>query len=311
MVGGIDWNRSKFNRAVQAYRQLGSAFKPIVYATAIDRGYTPTSILLDSPVSYSVGPGQPLYSPRNYDRRFEGPVTLRRALEQSRNIPAVRMMEQLTPEQVISFAQRLGFHSEMRPYLSLALGASEASLAELTSAYSAFANHGVRMRPFHVRRISDREGNLLEENRAEPNDAIRADTAFITTNLLRGVVQRGTAARAASLNWPLAGKTGTVDDYTDAWFIGFDPDVSVGVWVGLDDKKPLGYGETGSQAALPIWIDFMRAYIEARGDRDNPPQFEPPGNIVFVTVDRGSGAPGGGFIEAFISGTQPGRGFFR
>ena len=298
MVGGFSFARSKFNRATQARRQLGSTFKPIVYTAAIDRGYTPASVFIDEPVAYNAGAGQPPYSPLNYDRRFEGAVTLRRALEQSRNIPAVKAMEEIGPRNVVQYAQRFGFPSTYQPYLSLALGAAEATLVEVTSAYSAFPNQGVRMRPYSVVTIADREGNVLEENRPEPHEAMRADTAFVMTNLLRGVVQRGTAAAAASLDWPLAGKTGTMDEYTDAWFIGFDPNITVGVWIGRDEKKPLGYGETGGTAALPIWMDFMRAYIERRGDRQNPPRFEPPGNIVFVTLDSG-------ITEAFISGTQP------
>jgi penicillin-binding protein 1A len=154
------------------------------------------------------------------------------------------------------------------------------------------------MVPYAMVSVSDRDGNVLDEHRPEPREAIRADTAFVMTNLLRGVVQRGTGAAAAALDWPLAGKTGTVDDYTDAWFIGFDPNMTVGVWVGYDEKKPIGHNETGAVAALPIWMDFMRAYIDARGDRNNPPQFEAPGNIVFVTLDSG-------VSEAFINGTQP------
>jgi penicillin-binding protein 1A len=298
MVGGYSFARSKFNRATQARRQMGSAFKPIVYTAAIDRGFTPVSVFVDEPVSYPSGPNQPPYQPLNYDRKFEGPVTLRRALEQSRNIPAVKAMLEVGPRQVVAYAARFGFPEKMQPYLSLSLGAAEATLVEVTSAYSAFPNQGVRMTPYAVTTIADREGNILEENRAEAREAVRADTAFVMTNLLRGVVQRGTAAAAASLDWPLAGKTGTMDEYTDAWFVGFDPNITVGVWVGYDEKKPLGYGETGAAAALPIWIDFMKAYIDARGDRTNPPRFEPPGNIVFVTLDSG-------ISEAFINGTQP------
>jgi penicillin-binding protein 1A len=198
----------------------------------------------------------------------------------------------------VEYARRFGFGGEYQPYLSLALGAAEATLVEVTSAYTAFPNHGVRMVPYSVVTIADREGNVLEENRPQPSEAIRADTAYVMTNLLRGVVQRGTAAAAAALDWPLAGKTGTMDEYTDAWFIGFDPDITVGVWVGRDEKKPIGNGETGATAALPIWMDFMRAYIDARGDRSQPPQFDAPGNIVFVTLDSG-------ITEAFINGTQP------
>ncbi|RPJ71826.1 MAG: PBP1A family penicillin-binding protein [Acidobacteria bacterium] len=311
MVGGRSFSRSKFNRATQAYRQMGSGFKPFLYTAAIDRGLTPASPVLDAPVSFPSGPGQPPYSPSNYDRKFEGVITLRRALEQSRNVPAVRTMDLVGPKHVVEYARRFGFHGPMEPYLSLALGAAEASLMETVAAYSVFPNQGVLMRPFQILRVVDRDGNVLEENRPQSKDAIRADTAYVLTSLLRGVVQRGTAASAASLGWPLAGKTGTTNDYTDAWFTGFDPNITVGVWVGHDDKKPLGPSETGTQAALPIWIRFMKAYIERRGDRQNPPAFQAPGNIVFVSVDRTTGSPLGGdtpgaISEAFIAGTQPG-----
>jgi penicillin-binding protein 1A len=219
------------------------------------------------------------------------------------------MMEALGPQQVINYARRFGLQSKLEPYLSLALGAADLTLLDMTSAYSAFPNGGVRMRPYSILKISDREGNVLEENRSEPEDAIRADTAFVMTSLLRGVVQRGTAGSAAKLGWPLGGKTGTTDDYGDAWFIGFDPDITVGVWVGHDERKPIGHNETGGVAALPIWIEFMRAYIETR-DPKNPPGFVPPGNIVFLPVNASSGALAGegetGISETFISGTQPG-----
>ena len=209
---------------------------------------------------------------------------------------------------MIAFARRLGLESPIPPYLPVALGAAEATLLEMTSAYSVFPNQGVRMKPYAIQKVTDRAGNVLEENRPEPQDAIRADTAFVMTNLLRGVVQRGTAAKAASLNWPVGGKTGTTDDYTDAWFIGFDPDITIGVWIGLDQKKPIGRDMTGSTAALPVWMDIMKVWI---GDRKEAPVFEPPGNIVFMPVDRatgnyaGEGSPGA-ISEAFIAGTQPG-----
>src|SRR5262245_42076117 len=236
MVGGWSFGRSKFNRAVQAYRQLGSTFKPIVYTTAIDRGFTPTSIIVDAPVSYAAGNGQ-IYSPHNYDHKFLGPITLRYALEESRNIPAIKMMDTLGPKNVLDYAKRFGFEENFPPYLPIALGAGDATLMEVTSAYTAFPNQGVRMKPFSVLSVKDRDGNLLEENRGEPTDVVRADTAFVMTNLLRGVLSpRGTGARATSLamQWPLAGKTGTVDENTDAWFIGFDPDIAVGVWLGFE-----------------------------------------------------------------------------
>ena len=310
LVGGWSFDRSKFNRAVQAYRQLGSTFKPVVYTTAIDRGFTPASIIVDQPVAYDAGAGQ-IYSPQNYDHKFEGPITLRRALEDSRNIPAVKMMDLVGPANVVGYAKKFGFSEPFQPYLSLALGAGEATLMEVTSAYTAFPNGGVRMKPFDVLKVMDREGNLLEEGRSQASDVIRADTAFVMTNLLRGVTTHGTGAAAASLKWTLAGKTGTVDDNTDAWFIGFDPEMTVGVWTGLDEKKPIGRTETGAQAALPIWMEFMKDYIAGRPDKGEPPQFEVPGNIVFVPVNRATGTPvgddaEGAFREAFISGTQPG-----
>ncbi|MBA3269476.1 MAG: PBP1A family penicillin-binding protein [Acidobacteria bacterium] len=309
MVGGFSFARSKFNRATQAHRQMGSTFKPFLYTAAIDRGLTPTSILVDAPAAFNAGAGQPPYAPGNYDGKFEGAMTLRRALEQSRNIPAVRVMEMLGPQQVVSYARRFGFPETFPAYLSTALGAAESTLLEITSAYTAFPNQGIRLQPYQVTAVVDREGNVLEETRPAPREAIRADTAFVMTNLLRGVVQHGTAAAANRLKWPLAGKTGTVDDYTDAWFIGFDPNITVGVWVGYDEKKPIGSGETGGVTALPIWIDFIAEYIRLRGDREHPPDFEPPGNIIFVAVDYATGEspadPAAAISEAFISGTQP------
>jgi penicillin-binding protein 1A len=310
LVGGYSFSRSKFNRATQAYRQMGSTVKPILYTAAIDRGLTPTTILIDEPTTFDAGAGQPPYSPRNYDRKFMGPLTLRRALEQSRNIPSVKVIDMLGPTQVAAYAKKFGFAQDFRPFLSMALGAQEVTLLELTSAFSAFPNHGIRMEPSFANAITDRDGSLLEERRPQPRDAIRADTAFVLTNLMEGVVKHGTAASAASLNWPLAGKTGTVDDNTDAWFVGFDPNITVGVWIGRDEKKPIGYNETGTTAALPMWMDFMKEYIELYGNRENPPKFESPGNIVFMPVDRYTGEPassesGAIVTEAFISGTQP------
>jgi penicillin-binding protein 1A len=310
MVGGLSFARSKFNRAVQAERQMGSGFKPIVYTAAIDRGLTPVTILMDTPASFEAGPGQPPYTPRDYDGKFEGPITLRHALEESRNVPAVRTIEQIGPPEVIKYARRFGFRGRLEPYLSLALGSAEATLLEVTDAYSVFPNQGVLMTPYDILRVVDRDGDLLEQNRPQAREAIRADTAFVMTNLMEGVILRGTGAAAASLDWPLGGKTGTTNDFTDAWFTGFDPHITVGVWVGHDDKKPLGPAETGAQAALPIWIDFMKAYIARYGDREHPPTFDAPGNIVFMSVDRVTGQPVAGdapnaINEAFLAGTEP------
>jgi penicillin-binding protein 1A len=227
------------------------------------------------------------------------------------------MMDTLGPKNVLAYAKRFGFEEDFPPYLPIALGAGDATLLEVTSAYTTFPNQGVRMKPFGVLSVKDRDGNLLEENRAEPSDVIRADTAFVMTNLLRGVLLHGTAISAAGLasQWPLAGKTGTVDDNTDAWFIGFDPSITVGVWVGNDEKKSMGNQEQGALAALPIWVDFMKAYIDGRPDKADPPMFEAPGNIVFLAVDKLNGAvlsseAPGSINEAFIAGTQPGANSF-
>jgi penicillin-binding protein 1A len=315
MVGGWDFQVSKFNRAVQAYRQMGSTFKPIVYTAAIDRGFTPASIIVDAPVAYPSGNGQ-VYSPQNYDHTFLGPITLRYALEESRNIPAIKMMDEIGPKNVLTYAKRFGFGEDFPPYLPIALGAGDATLMEVTSAYTTFPNQGMRMKPWSIVNVKDREGNLLEQNRPEPTEVIGADSAFVMTNMLRGVLSpRGTGARATSMaaKWPLAGKTGTVDNNTDAWFVGFDPDITVGVWVGMDDKrKSLGGDEQGAKAALPIWMSFMQDYIASRTDQDNPPQFPPPGNIVFLAVDKSTGTATtqdtpGAITEAFIAGTEPGR----
>ena len=313
MVGGYDFERSKFNRSTQAYRQLGSLFKGVLYAAVVDQGYTAASTVIDEPVSYDVGPAQDLYEPTNYDHTYEGPITLRRALEKSRNVPAVWMMNELGPETVVDFARRFGFTSPIPPFLSVALGSAEATLMEATSAYSAFPNRGTRMVPYRIERIIDRAGDVLETGRPIPQDALRPDTAYIMVSLMRGVVQRGTAVRASRLNWPLGGKTGTMDDYTDAWFVGFGPDITVGVWVGYDEKKTLGDGEEGARVALPIWIDLVRAYIDGR---EAPEGFFPPDNIVFRSVDPMTGDvtepwSSGALQEAFIAGTEPGSALFR
>src|SRR5688500_9671549 len=305
MVGGADFERTKFNRATQAMRQVGSAFKPFVYAAAIERaGYTPATIVVDSPVSFPDNAG--VWSPHNFDYTFQGPIPVRRALEQSRNIPAVKTLEAVGIKTGIEYAHKLGLSGALPPYLPLALGAGEATLIEMTSAYAAFANQGLRMKPYMITKITDRDGNIIEEGRPAARDAIRADTAYIMTSLLRGVVQRGTAARASSLNRHIAGKTGTTNDMTDAWFIGFEPSLSAGVWLGYDDKrKTLGRHEEGSRAALPIWMDFWAQVM-----KDRPvEEFAVPGNIVFVPVDRAgyAGLPGdpGVRMEPFIAGTEP------
>jgi penicillin-binding protein 1A len=298
MVGGQSFERSQFNRAIQAMRQVGSLFKPFVYVAAVDTGYTAATEIDDSPVSFFAGPGQPPYEPRNYDREYHGPITLRQALEGSRNVPTIKLMDKLGPPRVIEYARKLGITSPLPPYLSVAIGAAEGTLLEMVSAYTAFPNQGVRMAPILVTEVVDREGNVLEQRRPQPQEAIRADTAYIVTSLLQGVVEHGTATRARVLKWPLGGKTGTTDDYTDAWFIGFDPDITIGVWIGFDQKRPIGANQTGTEAALPIWIDVMKTWVERRrAALEDPPGFPRPNNVTTVITDRGP--------EVFIVGTEP------
>ena len=299
MIGGSSFERSQFNRAMQAMRQVGSLFKPFVYVAAIDTGYTAASEIEDAPVSFFAGPGQPPYEPKNYDREYEGFITLRRALEGSRNVPTIRLMDKLGPPQVIKYARQLGITAPLPPYLSTAIGAAESTLIEMTSAYSAFPNQGVRMKPSLLLEVADREGNILEQTRPQPHESIRADTAYIVTSLLTGVVQNGTGTSARVLQWPVGGKTGTTDDYTDAWFIGFDPDITIGVWVGFDQKRTIGNNQTGTEAALPIWIETMKTWVARRKkELDAPPEFTRPTNVTTVLTDRGP--------EVFIVGTQPG-----
>lgn len=301
MIGGTNFERSQFNRAVQAMRQVGSIFKPFVFTAAIDRGYTASSLVLDAPVSFPAGPGQPPYQPQNYEKgEYGGDITLRWALEHSRNIPTVRLMDALGPKTVISYAQRMGISSPIPPYLSSALGAGESTLMQVTSAYTAFPNQGVRMSPILFTDVTDRDGNVLEQHRSEPREAIRADTAYVMTHMLEGVITAGTGTTSAteslrSEKWPIAGKTGTTDDFTDAWFVGFDPDITVGVWVGYDLKKPMGPGMTGAGAALPVWSAIMKTWVEQRRkEMTEPSSFLRPGNVIFING------------EAYIAGTEPG-----
>ncbi len=306
MVGGFDFERSKFNRATQARRQPGSSFKAFAAGAAIEEGYTATSLILDEPVRYVDPHIAEAYEPKNYDMKYEGWVTLRRMIEASRNVPAVRLTQQLGPQKVADYARRLGLEGPIPPYLSITLGAAEATLQEMVSAYSAFANQGIRMHPYFVIKVTDRDGNVLEENFPKAASAIRADSAYIVTNILRGVVQRGTGAAASRLGRPLAGKTGTTNDYTDAWFIGYDPTLVAGTWIGFDQKVPLGDRETGTRTALAPWMAFMGEVLADKPIED----FLVPSNIVFVPVDRKTGYPASGedpqlLLEAFISGTEP------
>ncbi|MGH9499835.1 MAG: penicillin-binding protein 1A [Terriglobales bacterium] len=270
MVGGRDFEESKFNRATQALRQVGSSFKPYVYTAAIDQGAKPDDTVLDAPVTFETASGP--YVPHNYDEKFEGVITLRRALAQSRNIPALKIADGLGIKTVIDYAHRFGITSNMPPYLPVALGAAEVTLFEQTSAFSVFPNDGVRVMPRYITKVTDYEGRVLEEDFPEVKDVISARTARIMTSMLQEVVRHGTGIAAASMKYPLGGKTGTTNDFTDAWFIGFSPAMTTGVWVGYDEKKSLGEKESGARAALPIWMDFMKVALAGK----DPGAFEPP-----------------------------------
>jgi len=262
MVGGRDFNVSKFNRATQAFRQVGSSFKPYVYTTVIEGGASPDDTILDEPVSFETSSGP--YTPHNYDEKFEGIITLRRALAQSRNIPALKLANKVGIKNVIDYAGRFGITSKLPPYLPVALGSAEITLLEQTSAYSVFPNDGVRVSPRYITRVTDYEGRVLEEDFPDVKDVISERTARIMTSMLREVVLHGTGIAASKLPFPVGGKTGTTNDFTDAWFVGFTSTMSCGVWVGYDEKKSLGAKETGAHAALPIWMNFMTAAMAGK-----------------------------------------------
>jgi penicillin-binding protein 1A len=260
MVGGYSFEDSKFNRATQAYRQVGSSFKVYVYADALEKGATPFDTILDAPFTVTSG-GQP-YSPHNYDEKFEGNITLRRALAGSRNVPAVKLAEKIGISSVVDVTRRFGITTSLPPYLPLALGAADMKLSEHVSAFTVFPNDGIRIDPHMIRRVTSYDGALLEEAHPEVHDVISPEVARTMTAMLEEVIQFGTGMQAKALGRPAAGKTGTTQDYTDAWFIGFTPQLTAGVWVGYDDKQiSLGKKETGARAALPIWLEFMQGAL--------------------------------------------------
>lgn len=262
LVGGYDFNRVRLNHATQGLRQTGSAFKPFIYAAAVEAGLMPEDHVLDAPLQ--IGD----WAPSNYDRVFKGSITIARAVAESRNVPAVRVLQRIGIARAVRMVERLGLPNPMAPFLPSALGATEEPLLAMTAAYAIFANQGRRVVPHLIRRVVDRDGRELERWEAPPTEQVLDPyVASTMVRLLQGVVDGGTAARirtyAEFREWPIAGKTGTVNDFTDAWFIGFTPTVCAGVWIGFSDRKrSLGPGETGSVAALPIWIDFMREYLK-------------------------------------------------
>ena len=263
MVGGYSFDESKFNRATQAQRQVGSSFKIYVYSAAIEQGFSPFDTILDAPFTTMSG-GQP-YSPHNYDEKFEGVITLRRALDGSRNVPAVKLAEKVGMNSVIDMARRFGITSPLPPYLPITLGAADLNLLEHTSAFTVFPDDGIRIDPHMIRRVTTYDGALLEQAHPLVHDVVEPEVARTMTSMLQDVVERGTGTPARALGRPAGGKTGTTNDFTDAWFIGFTPEITAGVWVGYDDKSvSLGKPETGAVAALPIWLEFMQGALDGK-----------------------------------------------
>lgn len=310
VVGGRDYRRSQFNRAIQARRQTGSAFKPIVFASALDRGYSPASIVVDSPIVFESG-GQ-RWKPKNFDEKFSGPITLRTALSRSVNVVTVKIARDIGIDYVRDYAKTLGITSPLHDNLAMALGSSGLSLYELTKAYAVFGNQGRSFRPIFIKKILDRYGNLLEENlplnypdeiRSTPQ-LISPQTAFLMTSLLESVVQQGTGWRAKALGRPVAAKTGTTDQFFDAWFVGYTPEYATGVWVGFDEDRSLGENETGARAASPIWVDFMSKILKDKEIKN----FSIPEGIEFMRIDPKTGRMSHrkeAVLECFKEGTGP------
>ncbi len=309
MVGGYDFEKSQFNRAFQSRRQPGSAFKAIIYCAALDKGYTPVTTIIDSPLIYDDKEKDVTWKPKNYEERFYGPVTFRGALAHSRNVVTVKILEDIGIRYLIDYAGAIGISSSLTEDLSLALGSSGVSLLELTRAYGVFAAGGYYYPSLFVKRIVDRDGNILEENYPhleEPERVISEQTSFVMTNLLKNVVEHGTGWRIKALGRPVAGKTGTSDDLHDAWFVGYTADLVAGVWVGFDHEASLGRFETGSRAASPIWLEFMKEVLAGSPIKD----FSVPDGIVFAKIDAETGLlatpESENFVfEAFKEGTAP------
>jgi len=343
MEGGYDFETSEFNRAVQAQRQPGSAFKPIIYSAGLEKGYTPASIIVDSPVVYEdTESGK--WKPTNFEEKFYGDTTFRQALIKSRNVPTIKIVQELQVGRMIEYARRIGMSGQFNQDLSIALGSGSVSLMDLTRAYAVFPRLGRKLNPVFIHSIMDRDGRVLEESDPEENkmrfafadaqEAAEPDpessatptpsnlsdyplstdsgqvldprVAYVMTHLLKEVVNSGTGQAAKTLGRPAAGKTGTTNDYLDAWFVGFTPNVLTGVWVGHDNLKSMGQSETGARAALPIWLSFMKEAVKSYPEGD----FTVPPGVVFATIHPVSGklvppnSPNS-IKEAFIEGTEP------
>jgi penicillin-binding protein 1A len=268
MVGGRDFAMSQFNRATQSEREVGSSFKPYVYTTAIEAGAKPSDIIVDGPVSFYTPNGP--YTPHNYEGDYKGAMTIENAFAESRNIPALKLADKAGIRKVIETAHRFGVTSNIPAFLPVAIGSADISLFEQVQSYSVFPNDGIRIAPHYIRKVTQADGLPLDEPPAEVNEVISVETARTMMQLLQAVVQHGTGAAAAQMKHPLGGKTGTTNNFTDAWFIGFSPSVTCGTWMGFDDRQSLGDKETGAKAALPMWMDFMKAAIANKPDEKFP-----------------------------------------
>ena len=327
MVGGFSFSDSQFNRATQAYRQPGSSFKPFVYAAALDNGYTPSSVVMDAPIEIVQEGTGDVWRPTNYSNRFYGPSTLRTGIEQSRNVMTVRLAQDMGMPLVSEYAARFGVYDNLQPYLANALGSSGTTVMRMVAGYAVLDNGGRAIAPTLIDRVQDRNGNtiyssetricpvctnqdwnnqaepVIQDNRAQVIDPM---TAYQITSMMQGVVQRGTATSVQAVGRPIAGKTGTTNDYHDAWFIGFSPDLVVGVYIGYDTPANLGSGQTGGVLAAPVFTNFMKVALE-----DSPPTpFTMPPGMQLIPIDRSTGLrvaadADGAFLEAFKPGTSP------
>ncbi len=307
MVGGRDFNKSEFNRATQSRRQPGSAFKPIIYTAAFDKGMTPATVFEDAPIAVNdVSQENGVWSPKNFDGKFMGPITMRTALVLSRNVVTVKILQEIGIDYAISYAMNMGITSPLDHALSLALGVSGVTLQELVQVYSVLANQGQKVTPYFIKKIVDRTGNVFEETKVQPEQVIDPRIAYITTHVMQDVVTMGTGTRVRSIGRPVAAKTGTTNDTRDAWFIGMTPSLIAGVWVGFDQEASLGSQEVGGRSAAPIWLYFMEKALQ----KTPVESFPVPEGIVFEKINSKTGEPAGasekGTNEAFLQGTSPG-----
>jgi len=307
MVGGYDPESTKFNRAVQALRQPGSSFKPIIYTAALDNGFTPATIVVDEPVTFDIAlTGFKEWWPMNFEGTFFGPTRIREAVTHSRNVVTVKVLAQIGAQKAIEYARLFGIKSPLEPVLSLGLGSAQVTPEEMVGVYATLANGGVRMNQYFIKQITDNNGAVLEKNEPYGEQVIKPAVAYLMTSILQSVVEEGTAKKVSELGHRIAGKTGTTNSFNDAWFNGFTPDFVCGVWVGRDDNRPIGEKETGARAAIPIWYAFMKDALKNYQSRE----FETPEDIIFERIDKKTGlltdsTEDDSLLEAFMAGTQP------